>query len=149
MRADLLYVWEHWEDENLENSAAVVALSKYMQGQLNRESTVEDLKRHISEHFESPDFSDASGGLPGSAWEQRVRGYPSFLFDDHKILSVCYFHRDGKFVYAKLRMDRPKSSQDLRAINLTPWVDLFDLLPKPNREQDDDSRASAYLESKQ
>jgi hypothetical protein len=121
MREHLAYVWEHWEDPDLKESAAIQALSAILQRELTADSNSEEIKEHILAHFQKPDFS-GTGASPATQWCQNAHGFTAFFMDDYRILHVRYFSRKDRFLYADVYMGRPKG-KDMRHIELTHPAD--------------------------
>ena len=131
MKGHLAYVWEHWGDADLKNSDAVRQLSAIVGNELSANSTSEEIRAHIEKHFQRPVFS-GMGVAPATQWRQDAHGYTAFFMDDYRVLHVRYFSRDDRFLYADVCMGRPKGT-DLRQVDLTPSVDLWDVPAKPKQ----------------
>ena len=123
MTSHLTYVWDNWEDPAIEKSHAICELRSLINRELSRTSTTAEITDHINRHFRNPVFTSI-GASPATHWRQDAFGYEGLLFDDHKMLHVGYFSKNGKFLFAQLTMGRPKGS-DHRHLDLTERVDVW------------------------
>ena len=65
MREHPAYIWEHWEDPDLKDSAAIRDLLAILQRELSLDSTSEEIMAHIKRHFQQPVF-DSMGAVPAT-----------------------------------------------------------------------------------
>lgn len=133
MREHLAYIWEHWEDPDLKDSAAIRDLLAILQRELSLDSTSEEIRAHIKRHFQQPVF-DSMGAVPATQWRQNAHGYTASFMNGYRVLHIRYYSRSNRLLYADVSMGTPKG-QDLRKIDLTPSFDIWAL---PAREPCDD-----------